>query len=82
MAEKMLFSFRTRGTSRESPGTASGSLSEREAEVLELIASGSRDKEIAERLVITEGTVKKHVQNILRKLHARNRAEAVARVRR
>ncbi|MSQ24365.1 MAG: response regulator transcription factor [Chloroflexi bacterium] len=35
-------------------------------------AGGSRDREIAEKLVVTESTVKKHVQNILRKLHARN----------
>jgi DNA-binding NarL/FixJ family response regulator len=49
--------------------------------VLELIALGERDRQIAERLVVTESTVKKHVQNILRKLHARNRAEAVARLR-
>jgi DNA-binding NarL/FixJ family response regulator len=56
-------------------------LTPREQEVLELIAQGARDREIAERLVVTESTVKKHVQNILRKLHARNRAEAVARLR-
>jgi two-component system NarL family response regulator len=57
------------------------SLTPREQGVLELIALGARDREIAERLVVTESTVKKHVQNILRKLHARNRAEAVARLR-
>jgi DNA-binding NarL/FixJ family response regulator len=56
-------------------------LTPREQEVLELIALGSRDREIAERLIVTESTVKKHVQNILRKLHARNRTEAVARLR-
>lgn len=56
-------------------------LTAREHEVLELIARGARDREIADLLVVTESTVKKHVQNILRKLHARNRAEAVARLR-
>jgi two-component system NarL family response regulator len=60
---------------------AETSLTPREQEVLELIAQGARDREIAERLIVTESTVKKHVQNILRKLHARNRVEAVARLR-
>jgi DNA-binding NarL/FixJ family response regulator len=49
--------------------------------VLELVAQGARDREIAQEFVISESTVKKHVQNILRKLQARNRAEAVARLR-
>jgi DNA-binding NarL/FixJ family response regulator len=53
-------------------------LTVREREVLLLVAGGARDRDIAERLVVSESTVKKHVQNILRKLQARNRAEAVA----
>jgi DNA-binding NarL/FixJ family response regulator len=53
-------------------------LSKREHEVLELVAQGAHDREIAARLNLAEGTVKKHIQNILRKLHARNRAEAAA----
>jgi DNA-binding NarL/FixJ family response regulator len=53
-------------------------LTEREDEILRLIARGSRDREIAEQLFISESTVKKHVQNVLRKLHARNRVEAVS----
>jgi DNA-binding NarL/FixJ family response regulator len=56
-------------------------LTSREADVLDLVASGARDRDIAERLVVSESTVKKHLQNILRKFHARNRAEAVARWR-
>ena len=56
-------------------------LTPREREVLELIASGARDREIADHLVLTESTVKKHVQNILRKLGARNRTDAVIRLR-
>jgi DNA-binding NarL/FixJ family response regulator len=53
-------------------------LTEREDEILRLIARGARDREIAEQLFISESTVKKHVQNVLRKLHARNRVEAVS----
>jgi DNA-binding NarL/FixJ family response regulator len=56
-------------------------LTPRESEIIEHIGRGARDREIAEGLTVTESTVKKHVQNILRKLHARNRAEAVARLR-
>jgi DNA-binding NarL/FixJ family response regulator len=55
-------------------------LTAREKEVCQMIAQGARDREIAAQLVVSESTVKKHVQNILRKLHARNRAEAVARL--
>ncbi|WP_157514785.1 LuxR C-terminal-related transcriptional regulator [Nocardioides sp. J54] len=54
-------------------------LSEREREVLRLMALGETNGRIASRLVITEGTVKSHVRHILRKLNAANRAEAVCR---
>jgi DNA-binding CsgD family transcriptional regulator len=54
-------------------------LTRREREVLELIADGATNISIAAQLVISEGTVKSHVKHILRKLHAGNRAEAVAR---
>ena len=53
-------------------------LSEREREVLGLLAEGLRNREIAERLVITEATVKTHVRHVLEKLRFRNRAEAAA----
>lgn len=56
-----------------------GLLSEREREVLRLMALGETNGRIASRLVITEGTVKSHVRHILRKLNAANRAEAVCR---
>lgn len=55
-------------------------LSPREQEVLELLREGKRDREIAGQLVVSESTVKKHVRAILRKLGARNRTEAVARL--
>jgi DNA-binding NarL/FixJ family response regulator len=80
MASKVLAYFQQRENQRPLATTLEGGLSSREREVLELIARGARDREIANILVVSEGTVKKHVQNILRKLHARNRAEAVARL--
>lgn len=51
-------------------------LSEREIELLRLIASGSNNKEIAEVLFITEGTVKNHITHILGKLSVRDRTQA------
>ncbi len=57
-------------------------LTGREVEVLQLLSDGATDREIADRLVIAESTAKKHVQHILRKLRARNRAEAVAKYQR
>src|SRR5690349_12975415 len=53
-------------------------LSDREREVLSLLADGLRNREIAERLIISEATVKTHVRHILEKLRFRNRAEAAA----
>jgi DNA-binding NarL/FixJ family response regulator len=54
-------------------------LTERELEVLQLVVDGRRNKEIAAELGISENTVKYHLRNILDKLHARSRAEMVAR---
>lgn len=56
-------------------------LSEREVEVLALLASGRTNSEIAGDLFVAHGTVKAHVANIYRKLGASNRAEAVSRAR-
>lgn len=51
-------------------------LTEREIEVLRLIAKGATNREIAEQLVITEGTVKNHISNILNRLGLRDRTQA------
>ena len=56
-------------------------LSERELEVLHLVAAGWSNQEIADKLVISVRTVKKHVENIHGKLGVRNRTEAAVRAR-
>ncbi len=56
-------------------------LSERELEVLHLVARGYSNRQIAEALFITLGTVKKHLNNIFSKLQVKNRTQAVARSR-
>lgn len=53
-------------------------LSQREIEVLRLVAQGLGNKEIADRLHLSEHTVKSHLRNILDKLHLRSRAHAAA----
>ena len=56
-------------------------LSERELEVLALIAAGESNQEIAGRLFVSTSTVKTHVNNLFRKLSARSRTQALARAR-
>jgi DNA-binding NarL/FixJ family response regulator len=57
-------------------------LTDREREVLDLIAAGSTNREIAEHLYLSPHTVKEHTSAVYRKLQARNRAEAVQRAQR
>lgn len=61
----------------EAPGPEQ-TLSQRELEILRLVADGLTNKEIGKTLVITEGTVKNHVHNALRKLGMENRIQAAA----
>jgi NarL family two-component system response regulator LiaR len=64
-----------RGAKRDTPNLFI-ELSERELEVLRLIADGLSNAAIAEKLVISEKTVKGHVSNILSKLHIFDRTQA------
>lgn len=68
-------------SARSSPDPTLGTLTERETEVLHLIADGLTDREIAAALTISPRTVTTHVSGILHKLGARNRAEAARRYR-
>jgi LuxR family transcriptional regulator, maltose regulon positive regulatory protein len=56
-------------------------LSERELEVLQLIAAGKSNSRIAQELFVTAGTVKTHIRNIYRKLDAHSRTQALVRAR-
>ena len=56
-------------------------ISKREYEVLELVASGLSNQEIAGRLFVSDSTVKTHVSNVLAKLEASRRTEAIAKAR-
>jgi LuxR family transcriptional regulator, regulator of acetate metabolism len=60
------------------PGKQSRTLTERERQVMRLVASGATNHDIAGELVLSLDTVKTHVKNIMRKLHATSRAGAAA----
>lgn len=73
IAVRVIKTFRDLESEEASPFTA---LTEREMEVLKLIAMGYSNEKIAEQLVISVGTVKGHVSNILSKLHLVDRTQA------
>jgi two-component system, NarL family, response regulator DegU len=86
VATKLLMEFGRRGTLRlheaaqevagDRAANGEGELSQREIEVLRLLAQGESNREIGDRLALAEGTVKNYVSNILMKLHAANRTQA------
>jgi LuxR family transcriptional regulator, maltose regulon positive regulatory protein len=86
-AQRVLVTFEGLANKPGRPGQITPSaelpepLSERELEVLQLVAQGLTNQQIADRLVISIRTVKKHVENIHGKLGVQNRTQAVARAR-
>ena len=77
MATKILKEFgKTHLVSEASGAAAVEPLTERERQVLDLVAQGLTNPEIAAKLYLSENTVKKYLHNILEKLHLNNRVEA------
>jgi DNA-binding NarL/FixJ family response regulator len=75
--ERLLRRFSVPIDNRRIDSVAVGSLTDREAETLRLLANGLSNAEIAATLVVSETTVKTHVSNLLRKLGVRDRVQAV-----
>ena len=73
IARKVVASFSKINHSNE----AAQSLTKREIEILNLLSKGMLNKEVANEINISTGTVKKHVQNIYEKLHVNTRVEAI-----
>lgn len=76
VTETLLRSLAGRGT-KEAPGHLPETLTPRETEVIRLVAGGYSNREIANALSKSEGTIKNHVSNILAKLGVRDRTRAV-----
>jgi len=78
MASKLLAEFATMvKKGDEKPLASQPRLTEREMEVLRLVAKGRNNRDIAKELFISENTVKNHIRNILEKLHLHSRMQAV-----
>jgi two-component system NarL family response regulator len=78
MASKLLTEFAAMSkASSEKPQVPTPHLTDREMEVLRLVAQGLNNRDIAKQLFISENTVKNHIRNILEKLHLHSRMEAV-----
>jgi len=79
MATKLLIEFQNLSSGRKKKhDEGEAGLSPREREVLQLVAKGATNREIADSLYISENTVKTHLQNIMEKLHLANRSQAAA----
>lgn len=78
MASKLLTEFAAMSKATdEKPTMPTPKLTDREMEVLRLVAQGMNNRDIAKALYISENTVKNHIRNILEKLHLHSRMEAV-----
>lgn len=77
LAWRVLSEFRTLANDPEAPADALVPLSTREIEVLDCVAQGFSNKEIAHELFVTEQTIKNHMTSVLRKLDVNDRVQAV-----
>jgi len=77
-AARILDEFARLSQRKSSVSSSGESLTPREKEVLQLVAQGATNKEIASQLFIAENTAKNHLRNILAKLHLQNRVQAAA----
>ena len=77
VTRRLIAQFAQRPDVRRAQPEELAALTEREREVLVLVAEGLSNDEIAERLVVSESTAKKHVSNVMLKLNARDRAQIV-----
>ncbi len=81
MAEELLNEFRLLEEEKDArQKDAAFGLSKREDEVLDFVARGSSNREIADSLFISENTVKVHLSKILEKLHVKNRQQAIIKI--
>lgn len=78
MTSRILVEFSRLKPTPELERNGVGELTSRELEVLQQLATGATNREIADRLIIAENTVKNHVRSILTKLNLRNRREAAS----
>ena len=82
VARKVVSEFaRLKPASTKTVETLSDPLSEREIEILKVLAQGYTNKEIGERLYLAEGTVKNYISSILQKIGARDRTQAALRAK-
>jgi DNA-binding NarL/FixJ family response regulator len=81
VATRLLMEFGRRGPTSKGATGEEEELSQRELDVLKLLAQGASNRDIAARLVLAEGTIKNHVSSILIKLHAANRTQAANKAR-
>ena len=77
VTRRLIDQFAQRPAAKRVDAGALDQITEREREVLELLAHGLPNAEIAEQLVVTEGTVKTHIKRIFMKLNLRDRTQAV-----
>jgi DNA-binding NarL/FixJ family response regulator len=77
VTRRVIGEFAARSARRTAPHPELGRLTEREREIMSLVAEGLSNDEIAQRLVVSPATVRTHVSRAMVKLHARDRAQLV-----